>query len=207
MTTINSTYITLAQNYLATKERTPHYEIRYITDCCPADGWSALEAFTNDEKAKLVELRGKYGKDDFFNHLEEIFDEDRLDEVVPGEIFDIDLETPHYVYEFTYHKVTDDGMKTGTLKINLNDETYTELLARHLDDSHLHINSLRYADRKLYDILTSYLDNSFCYDGFYDGFYPYTVTMDELKSDAQKIREQHPDEFMDLSCITGYFVY
>ena len=59
MTTINPAFITLAQNYLATKERTPHYEIRSISDCCPADGWCNLQSFSDEEMTQLLALREK----------------------------------------------------------------------------------------------------------------------------------------------------
>ena len=94
MTTINPTYITLAQNYLKTKERTPHYEIRSISDCCPADGWCNLESFSDEDMAKLLALREKYGKEDFFNHLDEVFDEDTLHDMIYGsETIGLDLDT------------------------------------------------------------------------------------------------------------------
>lgn len=207
MATINSTYITMAQNYLATKERTPHYEIRYINGCCPMEGWSTLESFQEDEMTLLLALREKYGKDDFFNHLEEVFDEDTLHDIVPGEIIGFDLDNEFFMYNFTYHEITDKGVKSGSLKVNLTDDTYAKLLALHLKDKDLNINNLRYADRDLYDIVTRGVDSCFCYDGAYEVCDPYTITMNELRADAQKMREQHPDEFQDEFGVIGYLIY
>jgi hypothetical protein len=111
MATINPTFITLAQNYLATKEHTPHYEIRTISDCCPADGWSNMRSFSEEEMTQLLALREKYGNEEFFNHLDEIFDEDTLYDMVYGsEVIGLDLDNKNYTYTFAYHKITDKGV-------------------------------------------------------------------------------------------------
>ena len=99
MTTISPTFITLAHNYLATKERTPHYEIRSISDACPADGWCNLVSFSDEDMAKLLTLREKYGKEELFNHLDEIFDEDTILDLFYGsEIISLDLDYAHFKY-------------------------------------------------------------------------------------------------------------
>ena len=74
----------MAQNYLTTKERAPHYEIRSISDRCPADGLCNLESFSDEDMIKLLALHEKYGKDDFYNHLDEVFDEDTLHDMIYG---------------------------------------------------------------------------------------------------------------------------
>lgn len=207
MTTINPVLITLAQNYLATKERTPHYEIRSISDCCEAGGWCNLQSFSEEEMIQLLALREKYGKDEFFNHLEEIFDEDTLHDMIYGsEIISFDLDNEYYMYSFAYHQITDKGVTSGKVKLHLEDETYARLLALHLENKDLTINSLRYADRELYELLTRGIDFHFCYDGDYLVCDPYTVTMDELKADAQKIREQHPEVFANIQGMIGYSI-
>ena len=207
-TTINSVYNAMAQDYLATKVRVPHYEIRSISDCCPAEGWCNLESFSDEDMAKLLALREKYGKEDFFNHLEEVFDEDTLYDMICGsEVMDFDLDTEYYMYNFTYHQITPNGVVTGKVKVNLTDETYVRLLALHLEDKDLNINKLRYADRDLYDVVMRGIDSSFCYDDLYEVRDPYTITMDEAQADAQKIREQHPEKFENDYGTVGYFVY
>ena len=208
MTTIRQTYIAMAQNYLANKVRTPHYELRSISDCCPADGWCNLLSFTEDEMTKLIALREKYGKDDFFNHLEEVFDEDTLHDMIYGsEVISFDLDTEYYMYNFVYHQITPNGLVTGKVKINLYDEAYVRLLAHHLENKDLTINSLRYADKELYNIVTHGVDCNFCYDDIYEVRDPYTITMDEVKADAQKIREQNPDKFKNDFGTVGYFIF
>ena len=207
MTTISPTFITLAHNYLATKERTPHYEIRSISDACPADGWCNLVSFSDEDMAKLLTLREKYGKDDFYNHLDEVFDEDTLHDMIYGsETIGFDLDTEYYMYRFKYHQVTPRGLVTGKVKINLWDETYVRLIAHHLENKDLTINSLRYADKDLYDIVTRGVDQNFCYDGIYEVCDPYTITMDEAREDAQKIREQYPEKFGNMHGMVGYFI-
>ena len=196
----------MAQNYLATKKRIPHFEIRYIDDCCPMEGWSTLESFSDEEMRQLLELREMYGKEDFFNHLEEVFDEDTLHDLAPGEVIDFDLDTCYYMYDFKYHQITDKGVRTGTAKLNLTDETYVKLLAMHLENKDLNINNLRYADKDLFDIVTRGVDICFCYDGIYEVCEPYTVTMDEIRADAQNIREQNPNTYFDMHGIVGYLI-
>ena len=206
-TTINPVYKAMAQDYLATKERTPHYEIRSISDCCPADGWCNLVSFSEEDMAKLLALREKYGNDDFFNHLDEVFDEDTLCDMIYGsEVISFDLDTEYYMYGFTYHQITPNGVVTGTVKINLYDETYVRLLAHHLEDKDLNINNLRYADRNLYDIVIRGVDSNFCYDDLYQVRDPYTITMDEAQADVERIREQHPDKFANMHGTVGYFI-
>ena len=196
MNVINPTFITLAQNYLATKERVPHYEIRSISDDCPADGWCNLNSFSEKELEQLFALREKYGEKDFINHLNEIFDDDTLCDMTYGtEIISFDLDTEYFMYSFKYHQITENGVYTGNVKLNLTDETYVRLLALHLYDKDLTINSLRYADKNLYDIVIRGVDQHFCYDDMYIVSNPYTITMDEVRADAQKIREQHPEIF------------
>jgi hypothetical protein len=207
MTTINPAFITLAQNYLATKERTPHYEIRSISDCCPADGWCNLQSFSKEEMAQLLALREKYGKEEFYNHLDEVFDEDTLHDLIYGsEVISFDLDNEYYMYSFAYHQITDKGVTSGKVKLHLEDDTYVRLLALHLGDKDLTINSLRYADKNLYELVTSGIDYNFCYDGIYEVCNPYTVTMDEIKADAQKIREQNSEKFADKHGIVGYSI-
>lgn len=196
----------MAQNYLATKKRIPHFEIRYIDDCCPMEGWSTLESFSDEEMRQLLELREMYGKEDFFNHLEEVFDEDTLHDLAPGEVIDFDLDTRYYMYDFKYHQITDKGVRTGTAKLNLTDETYVKLLAMHLENKDLNINNLRYADKTLYETITRGVVICFCYDGFYEVCEPYTVTMDEIRADAQNIREQNPNTYFDMHGIVGYLI-
>ena len=156
---------------------------------------------------KLLALREKYGEDDFFNHLDEVFDEDTLHDMIYGsETIGFDLDTEYYMYGFTYHQITPRGVVTGKVKINLWDETYVRLVAHHLENKDLTINSLRYADKDLYDIITRGVDQNFCYDGIYEVCDPYTITMDEARTDAQKIREQHPDKFANTHGMVGYFI-
>lgn len=207
MTKINPTFMTLAQNYLTTKERTPHYEIRSLSDDNPAEGWCNLQSFTDEEMTQLLALREKYGKEEFFNHLNEIFDEDTLYDMVYGdEIIGFDLDSKFFKYTFTYHQITDKGVKTDSLKINLTDETYVKLLAMHLQDKGLNINKLKYADKSLYEIVTRGIDHHLCIDDTYMVSDPYTITMDEIKADAKNIREQHPEKFQNENGIIGYCI-
>lgn len=52
--------------------------------------------------------------------------------------------------------------------------------------------------------LTSVLFTFICDDIVYFAFYPYIITMDEIKADAQKIHEEHPEKFCDKYSYKGY---
>lgn len=72
------------------------------------------------------------------------------------------------------------------------DDEYARLIAWHLYDEHLVINTLRYCDRKLYD---SVLDGADLYhtDIDVDGLFvsnPYLITLDEARADADLIVRQ-----------------
>ena len=194
----------MANNFLASKKRTPHYEITYITDCCPMEGWHSLESFTEEEMDKIRALRDKYGKEEFFKHLDEVFDEDSLYEICPGEIIDFDIDTIYYTYNFTCHQVTPKGILPKTVKLHLTDETYLALLQEHLKDKDMNFNRLRYANKELHEIVRHGVDSCFLDDGFYEAFYPYAVTMDEIKADAEKIKIAHPEHFADKFSIKCY---
>lgn len=135
-----------------------------------------------------------------------MFDEDTLHDLAPGEVIDFDLDTRYYMYDFKYHQITDKGVRTGTAKLNLTDETYVKLLAMHLENKDLNINNLRYADKTLYETITRGVDICFCYDGIYEVCEPYTVTMDEIRADAQNIREQNLNTYFDMHGIVGYLI-
>lgn len=184
----------LAQEFLSHKVRTPHYLIRYIPEDGPAEGGSVLEAFSDEEVLRIKELSAKYGESEFVEHLDEIFDEDRLCDITcHGEIFAIEVDSPSYLYSFMCHKITDNGVKQASLWISLSDEEYLRLLTLHLEDEDMNINRLRYADEPLYNMLSREVDRRFCHEDLYMGIYPYVVTMDEIRADAKAIYAQNPD--------------
>lgn len=209
MSTICQTYMTMAHKYLATKKRTPYFYIEYFDETYPQyegmDSSGDFLSFDDDEMAILLALRHKYG-DDFYKHLEEEFD-DGMYYFVPGEIVKFDLDTHHYKYNFKYHQITDNGIHTGIVKVQLTDEEYVKLLALHLDDKDLNINSLKYADNSLYQTIIREIDWNFCDEGTYFSSYPYAITMDEARADARQIREQYPDKFKDCGEARGYRLY
>ena len=194
---ISDLHLELAKNFLATKKRVPHYEVRYIDDACPMDSWSNLQSFSDEEMAQLMALYQKYGREDFFNHLEESFDEDTISEWASGEIIDVDLDVPCYMYRFTCHEMTETGLKDREVRVHLTDATYIRLLAIHLEDRNMNINNLKYADKDLHFAVTYGVDSCYCYDDGYSAAYPYVVTMDEIKEDAAKIMAENPDLFQD----------
>ena len=197
-------YSALAQNFLSTKERTPYYEINYITDDCPAEGYRNLLALTEEERAKLLALRDRYGDDDFFNHLDEVVDEETFYDWAPGEVIAFDLDTPHYGYGFTCHQVTDKGVEPLEVTLELTDETYVRLLTAHLYDKHMNFNRLRFYDQELFAEISHNVDLCFYDDCGYFTLFPYAVTMDEVKADAAAIMSANPDQFAEEATMISY---
>lgn len=92
------------------------------------------------------------------------------------------------------------------LKIGISDETYIKLLELQLWDKDMNLNILKYVDESLYSILSSKIDDTFRDDlGFYAINNPFAITFDELKEDAQKIREQYPDKFKKDDTSTRFY--
>ena len=59
-------------------------------------------------RSQLLALREKYGKNEFYNHLDEVFDEDTLHDMIYGsEVISFDLDNEYYMYSFAYHQITD----------------------------------------------------------------------------------------------------
>lgn len=195
-------YKEMARNYFATKERIAHYTIYYPNVEYPLNDDILLHPFSDEEIASMKMLREKYGKNEFFKHLEEILDEETLEFIDSEYITDLNIDYPTYLYRFTYHEITDSGAIKHKLGIDLSDDTYIKLLELHLWDKDMNLNILKYADKNLYRILSYKIDDHFQSDpGLYCMTCPFAVTMDELKEDAQKIREQNPDKFpKNLGC-------
>lgn len=188
--TIKSLYKTMARNYFATKEREKQYRIIDQDDCY------SLYPFSDEEIASMKTLREKYGEDEFIKHLGEIFDEETLGFIDSEYVDSIIIDRPTYRYTFGYHEIKDNGVYSSKFKIELSDETYIKLLELHLYDKDMNLNILKYADENLYNILSSEIDGRFREDSWqYCITRPFAITMDELKEDAQKIREQYPDKF------------
>lgn len=90
------------------------------------------------------------------------------------------------------------------MKIELSDKMYIYLLALCLNDPSINMNKLKYVDNVVYFTIMRQVDVYLCSDGFFTGSYPYLVTMDELKADAQKVFEANPDFLRNPTAITGY---
>ena len=77
--------------------------------------------------------------------------------------------------------------------VELSDEAYIRLLSYCLEDRSMNLNKLRYADKNIYSTIVHNIDSYLCDDGFFMGDYPYLITMDEVKEDAEKILSGNPD--------------
>ena len=180
----------MAKTYLAKKERVNYYETLGYDEPYP-DYVGIYTAISDDEVAKIRELKERYGEE-FTDHLNEVIDdEDVIHDMFYGEPADIDLDTVYHLYRFTLSEVHGDKVSSRNILIQLSDEEYCKLLAWHLYDSHLVINTLFYRDeelaRKLMRSSMNYFFDEIC--PMID--YPYVIVMDEALDDADIIRKEN----------------
>ena len=200
----NSKTLSLAKEFFAKKERKAVYELTACDDDHQEYGY--FQELSDDELAALRVLRDKYGNEEFVKHLDEVFkDPDELCDLSCGdEITSFDIDTPYYQYIFSRHELRDGKLHEYKMKIELSDKMYIYLLALCLSDPSINMNKLEYVDRGIYFTIKRQVDAYLCDDGFFVGSYPYLVTMDELKDDAQKVFEETPDFLRSPAAITGY---
>ncbi len=176
----------LAQNFLATKERENYYETKGIADPY-SDYASMLTPLTDEEVNQIKPLKEKYG-DQFVEHLNEVFDDpDFISDMFYGDPVDIDLDTIHHQYKFTIHSLSDEKVSSREILVELSDEDYCKLLAWHLLDSHLVMNTLYYRDDELYKKIMHDVMCYFSDDGIIMVDDPFVVTMEEALADTEQI--------------------
>lgn len=199
----NNKYAQLARKFLEGKSRKIYYEIVAL-DEDHMEEVSFLNAFNDDDVKALRDLREKYGKDGFVKHLDELFtDPDEIHDLTCGcEILDINLDKHYHMYRFARHELRGDSLFKSEVLIELPDEWYVRLLSHCIHDKDMNVNKLKYADKFLYDTVISKVDNHLANDGFFDGCYPYLITMDEVKEDARTILAENPE-----LCKTGIMGY
>ena len=178
--------LALAKEFLTTKERS-NYNLFAALDDNNNSHYYCYNELSADDVARLRALKDKYG-DTFVKHLDEVFDDpDLIHDFTGGrEILDIDLDNVYCDYDISLHELRPDGtVDTIHTSVAFSDEDYARLIAWHLYDEHLVINTLRYRDRELYDTV---LDGADLYHfnsdgGSYDVYDPNLVTLDEPTTD------------------------
>ena len=184
--------LAMAQDFLTTKERDCFYLFTALDDNFDREYYCYNE-LSADDVARLRALKDHYG-DAFVRHLDEVFsDPDIIHDFTGGrEILAIDLNHLHYHYDLSLHELQPDGtVHTIHTSVAFSDDEYARLIAWHLYDEHLVINTLRYRDRKLYD---SVLDGADLYHIDGDCLFvsnPYLITLDEARADADLIVRHH----------------
>jgi hypothetical protein len=182
----------LASEFLPKKERKNYFEFKVIEEPF-AEYVCYLNELSNEEVERLRELKAKY-QEAFVEHLSEALDEDAIDGLNCGdELVDIDLDYVQHQYRFKVHHLYQDGtVRSYDRMVTLTDEEYARLLAWHVFDNHLVINTLRYRDSSLYNWILRGVDLYYWEDGIaitQDD--PYLVTMDEAKADAAMIVKEN----------------
>lgn len=186
-----------AQRLLASKGKKPYYSISYYDEVFN-DTRHHPCTLTNDELEGLRTLRARYGSDEYFNHLEEVFyDSNRIYDLTLGYApIDFNLDTPYYMYEFGLHELVDGKLETTHMLLSLSDEEYIRLINLCIIDEHMNYNALKHADNDLYGKLEQQIDNGFIeeeeYAPTFKCHFPYLVTMDEVQADAEQIIKEHP---------------
>ena len=194
----------LATEFLAKKERKNYYEFKVVQEPF-ADYVFPLNELSDEDVKRLRELKEKY-QEAFVKHLSEALDEDTIDDLDCGdELVDIDLDNVQHQYRFKVHHLKQDGtVRSYDRLVTLTDEEYARLLAWHVFDNHLIINTLRYRDSNLYNRILREVDLYYWEDGIaimQDD--PYLVTMDEAKADSEMIvKENGIEQTSGYLCIS-----
>ena len=179
----------LANEFLSTKERKNYYDFE-----CIDEEFSENVCYTNElsdeEVSKILQLKDKY-PNDYSLHLDEMFDDpDYIHDFSAGqEIVSIDTDHAQHKYAVTIHEPKPDGqVRSFAHSIILNDDEYAQLLAWHLFDEHLTINTLRHRDSNLCGTIMRAIDYYFYQpEGYLWVDNPYLATLDEAKADAETI--------------------
>lgn len=184
-------YQELAKAYLAKKERKNYYVTKGICEPYP-DYCDYLAELTDDEAKQIRALKEQYGKE-FINHLNEVIDdEDVIHDMFYGEPVDIDLDDLRHQYTFTIREVNGDEVTmTRKILVELTDNEYIKLLAWHLYDSHLVMNTLFYRDEQLCKRIMRESMRYVCDDDAPMITHPFVFTMDEALDDTEKIRQEN----------------
>lgn len=94
---------------------------------------------------------------------------------------------PRQTYSFDSHEIRGNITVTKTILVELSADNYARLLAWHLYDEHLTINSLFHRDQSLYWWVMRGIDSYYCHDGYYETDVPHTITMKEALDDLAEI--------------------
>ena len=190
-------YQELARAFLAKKERVNYYEAQVYDESDDDlygfhdDTFNILVDLSDDEVAKLRDLKGRYGED-FVSYLNEVFeDKDDIYDLFSGEPVDIDLENAYHKYRFIISEVDGDKVKSHNISIQLSDEEYRMLLVWHLFDSHLSINTLFFRDEKLAKKIMLEAMRCECHNGTVNVDHPFVIVMDEALSDVEQILKEN----------------
>lgn len=183
-------YLDLAKAYLAKKERENYYETMGIAPPNPYYAYQLI-ALSDEEVNQIKPLKVKYG-DNFVEHLNEVFDEpDFISDMFLGEPVDIDLDVIHHQYKFTIHSLDGEKVLHREILVDLSDEDYCKLLAWHLFNYNLVMNTLFYRDEELYKKIMRDVMCWMTQDGFVMVDYPFVVTMEEALADTEQIRKEN----------------
>lgn len=200
----NDAALKAAKEFFSTKTPRYFYKISALNEDILNEVYYHQE-FSPEEVKQLIKLRKKYGVEDFFNHLSELFDDPDIihDFSCGDEILGIDLDAPMRKYLFKVHFLDGEKIHCRPAMVELSDEEYIELLALRLDDNHMNMNVLRHLGKDLHDkILKDVEWQTASDDGLLLCPNPFLVAMDEVNKDAEAIMAQYP-EFRK----TGYRAY
>lgn len=180
----------LAKKFLSKKDRVNYYESRGIAEPY-ADYACMLTPLTDEEVRQIKEVKERYGED-FVEHLNEVIDDpDVISDMFYGDPVDIDLETIHHQYKFTIRSVRGETVSSREVLVELSDDDYCKLLAWHLFDSHILMNTLFYRDEELYKKI---MHDVMCWlsdDGIVMVDDPFVVTMEEALNDKEQILKEN----------------
>lgn len=184
-------YQEMIQAFLDKKERANYFETTSYDDFTDQNTGMLVE-LSDEDVTKLRDLKARYGKD-FVNHLGEVIDDEDVisDMFYTEEYIDIDLDTVYHQYDFTISDVDGDKVNSRKIKVQLTDEEYSDLLAWHLYDNHLVINTLFYRDENLARRIMREAMRYCCDDDTPLISHPFTIVMDEALADVAQIMQDN----------------
>ena len=195
------TALQLATEFLATKERENYYATKAIYEPIP-DYSYMLTPLTDDEVRQIKALKERYGEE-FIDHLDEFIDDpDVISDMFYGDPVDIDLENIHHQYKFSILSIQGEKVSSRSILVELSDDDYSKLLAWHLFDSHILMNTLFYRDEGLYKKI---MRETMLYHTIEDIVIvddPFIVTLDEALADTAQILSTH-----NITPSSGYSYY
>lgn len=178
----------LAKKFMANKEM-PQYYYFSLYDDIYCENETMLNILSDEEVNEIEVLKEKFG-DDYVNQAMSFLEDpdDCFEYTHNNNIVSIDTDNPCHLFSFKIHTIQENKLGTSTLKIVLNDDNYTKLIAYCLYDGKMTFNKLWQYDKVLYDniVWSIYTKLENADTGELPDF-TFFISLDEAQVDAEMI--------------------